>query len=242
MFGLLLLHLSCCPLEGHVHQELEATKVCLREVRRSRGRRVEQPTAGAQVALHAGVAWDGGSGRNWLAAWPFFPAPEQPHSLCRMQQLSRPINVHARHAGEGGGGGAALHCRGDSGMTDDRRAGGHWPRGGRGGGGRRRRWGHGLPQDAGHSGFEAGGVDDPFVVALLHACGSAGVFGRLRAVGEAIPSLDAFSGDGELVGVLAIFPEHLWEKPPPSVDEPVAHLEKTTAKTDSVREAIVTVH
>lgn len=74
LFGLQL-HLGG-PFKGHVHQELEATEV-LCEVWRGRGRGVEEPAAGTQVALHAGAAEDGGSGGEWLAAWPFIPAPKQ---------------------------------------------------------------------------------------------------------------------------------------------------------------------
>ena len=110
------LHL-CGPFEGHVHQELEAAEV-LCEVWRGGGRGVEEPAAGAQVALHAGAAEDGGSGGER----PFIPAPEQ--RLRRLEQLGRPVTVHSWHRGWGGCR-AGLHRRGDSGVTDDRRAGGH---------------------------------------------------------------------------------------------------------------------
>lgn len=227
----LQLHL-CSPFEGNIHQELEAAEV-LCEVWRGGGRGVEEPAAGAQVALHAGAADDGGSGGERLAAWPFIPAPEQ--HLCSVKQLSCPVTVHSWHRGVGGCR-AGLHCCGDSGVTDDRRAGGHepWRRGNggwRGYGGR-----HRLPQDAGYGGLEAGGVENAFVIALLRTCCRAAVFRGLGAVREAVASLATFPGYGELVGIFAIFPQHLWKKPPPRVNEPVAHLQ-TNKKIRAVRKA-----
>lgn len=224
LFGLQL-HL-CSPFKGHIHQELEATEV-LCEVWRGGGRGIKQPAAGAQVALHAGATEDGGSGGEWLAAWPFIPAPEQ--HLCGLQQLSSSVTVHSWHRGVGGGR-AGLHRCGDSGVTDDRRTSRHEPwRGGRGG------WrgyggGHCLPQDAGHGRFEAGRVENTFVVALVCTCWRTAVFRGLGAVREAVTSFATFPGYGELVGVFAIFPQHLWEKSPPCINEPVAHLVKTTIK------------
>lgn len=221
LFGLQL-HL-CGPFEGHIHQELEATEV-LCEVWRGGGRGVEQPAAGAQVALHAGATEDGGSGGEWLAAWPFIPAPEQ--RLCRLQQLRSSVTVHPWHRGVGGCR-AGLHRGGDSGVTDDRRTSGHEPWG-RGRGVRRGYGGgHCLPQDTGHGWFEAGGVENAFVVALVRNCCGTAVFRGLGAVGEAVTSFATFPGYGELVGVFAIFPQHLWEKSPPRVNEPVAHLRET---------------
>lgn len=221
LFGLQL-HL-CSPFQGHIHQELEAAEV-LCEVWRGGGRGVEEPAAGAQVALHAGAAEDGGSGGERLAARPFIPAPEQRLSLYGLQQLGRPLTVHSQRRGVGGCR-AGLHCCGDSGVTDDRRPGGHEPwRGGRGGWGRYG-GGHRLPQDAGHGRFEAGGVEDALVVALLCTCCGAAVFWRLGAVREAVTGLAAFPGDCELIWVFAIFPQHLWEKSPPRINEPVAHLQ-----------------
>lgn len=121
---------------------------------------------------------------------------------------------------------AGLHRRGDSGVTDDRRPGGHEARGGGRGGWRGYRRGHRLPQDAGHGRLKAGRVEGSLVAHVLGPCSGAAVFGGLGAVGEAVTGLAAFPGDGELVGVFAVFPQHLWEKSPPCVDEPVAHLEK----------------
>lgn len=69
-------------------------------------------------------------------------------------------------------------------------------------------------------------MEDALVVALLRTCRRAAVFGRLGAVGEAVAGFAAFPGDGELVGIFAVFPQHLWEKSPPCINEPVTHLEK----------------
>lgn len=229
------LHLGS-PFEGHVHQELEAAEV-LCEVWRGRGRGVEEPAAGAQVALHAGAAEDGGSGGEWLAAWPFIPTPEQRLSLCGLQQLSCPVRVHSWHRGLGGCR-AGLHGCGDSGVTDDRWAGWHEPWGGGRGGGRGYGRGHCLPRDNGHGRFEAGGVENTFVVALLCTCCRAAVFRGLRAVREAVANLATFPGYGELVRVFAIFPQHLREKSPPCVNEPVAHLEKTNNKNPCCERAL----
>lgn len=139
--------------------------------------------------------------------------------------LRRPVatrRVRGRRAG--------LQSCGDSGVTDDRRAGGEQPGGRRDGGwggygGRRR-----LPQDAGHGRLEAGGVQNALVVAVLGSSRRAAVFGRLGAVGEAVAGFAAFPGDGELVGVFAVFSQHLWQEPPPRVDEPVAHLQRRQAQ------------
>lgn len=196
LFGLQL-HL-CSPFEGHVHQELEAAEV-LCEVWRGRGRGVEEPAAGAEIALHAGAAEDGGG------EWPFLPASEHCLGLHGLQQLSRPVAVHSWHRRVGGCR-AGLHGCGDSGVTDDR--GPVWNEARRG---RRGDWGghrvrHGLPQDAGNAGIEAGGVEDALVACLLCACSRTAVFRGLGAVGEAVTDLAAFSGDGELVGVFAVFP------------------------------------
>lgn len=128
LFGLQL-HLSS-PFEGYIHQKLKATEV-LCEVWRGGGRGVEQAAAGAQVALHAGAAEDGvGCGE-----WPFVAAAEQSLSLYGLQQLDCPLRVHYCHRGAAGCGTALHRCR-DSGVTDDRWAGGHEHRGG-GCGGRR---------------------------------------------------------------------------------------------------------
>lgn len=150
--------------------------------------------------------------------WAFVRAPGR--CLRGLKCLRRPVatrRVRGRRAG--------LQSCGDSGMTDDRRAGGDHPRGRRDGGwggcgGRRR-----LPQHAGQGRLEAGGVENTLVVAVLAAGRRAAVFGWLGAVGEAVASLAAFPGDGELVGVFAVFSQHLRQEPPPRVDEPVAHLQ-----------------
>lgn len=186
----------------------------MREVWWRRGRGVKEPAAGAQVALHAGAAEEGGSGGERV---PLVPAAEQRLRLHGLQQLSRPVAVHSRRRWVGGRR-AGLHRRGDGGVTDD-----GWPvrneaHGGGSRGGRR------LPQDAGHGGLEAGGVQDALVAALLAARRGAAVFRRLRAVREAVAALAAFPGDGELIRVFAIFPQHLGEEASPGVDEPVAHL------------------
>lgn len=168
LFGLQL-HL-CSPFQGHIHQELETTEV-LCEVWRGGGRGVKQPAAGAQVALDAGATEDGDSGGEWLAAWPFIPAPQR--RLRRLQQLRSSVTVHSWQGGLGGCR-AGLHRCGDSGVTDDRRTSRHEPRRGGRGGGRGRGGGHRLPQDAGHGRFEAGGVENAFVVALVcTGCGTA---------------------------------------------------------------------
>lgn len=218
LFGLQL-HL-CSPFEGHVHQELEATEV-LCEVWWGRGRGVEQPAAGAQVALHAGAAEDGGSGGKRVA---LIPAPEQRLRLHGLQQLGRPVAVHPWVGGRR----ARLHRRGDGGVTDDGRTVWNEARGGR----RRRR---GLPQDAVHGGVEAGGVQGALVAALLRPRRGAAVLRGLGAVGEAVPALTPFPGDGELVGVLAVLSQHLGEESSPSVDEPVAHLETNGNEKHAVR-------
>lgn len=109
------------PFKGHIHQELETAEV-LCEVWGGGGRGVEQPATGAQVALHAGAAEDGGGGGERLAAWPVIPAFEQ--RLRGLQELSSPVTVHSRHRGVGGCW-AGLHRRGDSGVTDDRGTSGH---------------------------------------------------------------------------------------------------------------------
>lgn len=154
-----------------------------------------------------------------------------------MQQLSCPVTVHAGRAGVGSCR-AGLHCCGDSSVTDDRRPGGHEPRRR----GRRGRRGHGgghrFSQDAGNGGVEARRVQDPFVVALFCGCRGAAVFRGLGAVREAVTSFATFPGYGELVGIFAIFPQHLREKSPACVNEPVAHLQKTiTTTTHTVRKA-----
>lgn len=205
------------PFQGHIHQELEAAEV-LCQIWRGRRRGVEEPAAGAQVTLHAAAAADdGGGGRMDKRA--FVQAPGR--CLRALKCLCRPLatrRVRGRRAG--------LQSCGDSGVTDDRRAGGDQPGGrrdgGRGGYGGRRR----LPQDAGHGQLKAGGVENAFVVAVLGAGRRAAVFGRLGAVGEAVARFAAFPGDGELVGVFAVFPQHLRQEPPPRVDEPVADLQR----------------
>lgn len=73
-------------------------------------------------------------------------------------------------------------------------------------------------------------MEDAFVVALLSTCRGTAVLGGLGAVGEAVASFAAFPGYGELVGIFSVFPQHLWKEPPARVNEPVAHLEKTTKK------------
>lgn len=50
------------------------------------------------------------------------------------------------------------------------------------------------------------------------------VFGGLGVVAEHLAALAAPSRDGELVGVLAVFPEHLRKESSPGVYKPVAHL------------------
>lgn len=214
LFGLQL-HL-CGPFQGHIHQQLEAAEV-LCEVWRSGRWGVEEPAAGAQVALHAGAENGSSSGRLVLAARSVVAAPEQRLSLQGLQQLRRSVAVHPRRRRVG-----------DSGVTDDGGPGGHEARGGGRGGRRGYGRGHRLPQDAGHGGVEAGGVEGPLVAHLLRPRGGAAVFGGLGAVGEAVAGLAALPGDGELVGVFAVFPQHLWEKSPPCVDEPVAYLERKT--------------
>lgn len=208
------LHL-CSSFEGHVHQELEAAEV-LCEVWWGRGRGVKQPAAGAQVALHAGAAEDGGGGGSGGERVALVPAPEQRLRLHGLQQLGRPVAVHARHRHRRvGGRRAGLHRRGDGGVTDDGRpVRNEARRGGRGGGG------SGLPQDAGRGGLEAGGVQDALVAALLGAA----VFRGLGAVGEAVAAFAPFPGDGELIRVFAVFSQHLGEESSPGVNEPVAHL------------------
>lgn len=88
--------------------------------------------------------------------------------------------------------------------------------------------GHGLPQDAGNAGVEAGRVEGAFVTGLLCARSRTAVFRGLGAVREAVTSLAPFPGDGELVGVFAVFSQHLWEESSPGIDKPVTHLKKTS--------------
>lgn len=219
LFGLQL-HL-CRAFQGHIHEELEAAEV-LRQVWRGRGRGVEEPAAGAQVALHAAAADDGGGGGGGggrVDERAFVRAPGR--CLRGLKGLRRPLaarRVRGRRAG--------LQSCGDSGVTDDRRAGGHRPGGGRDGGWRGHGGGRRLPQDAGCGRLEAGGVENALVVGVLRPARRAAVFGRLGAVGEAVARFAAFPGDGELVGVFAVFPQHLRQEPPPCVDEPVAHLQR----------------
>ena len=68
------------------------------------------------------------------------------------------------------------------------------------------------------------------------------MLGGLGAVGEAVASFAAFPGNGELVGIFPVFPQHLWKKPPARVNEPVAHLEKDNNKKKNVILAVREPH
>lgn len=60
-------------------------------------------------------------------------------------------------------------------------------------------------------------------VAVL-SVGEQTVFRGLGVVAEHLATLAAPPRDGELVGVLAVFPEHLRKESSPGVYKPVAHL------------------
>lgn len=104
-----------------------------------------------------------------------------------------------------GGCRAGLHGCGDSGVTDDRGPVWNEARGGRRGDWRGHGVGHRLPQDAGNAEIEAGRVEGAFITGLLCARSRTAMFRGLGAVREAVTSLAPFPGDGELVGVFAVF-------------------------------------
>ena len=120
------------PLEGHIHQELEAAEV-LGEVWGRRRGSVEQPAAaGAQTALQGGAdggqeggdggrgddiggqgdGGHGGCGRGGVLVLTVAGGRVllAPRGACRP-----PVRLRGDHEG----GDAGLHRRGDSGVTDD---------------------------------------------------------------------------------------------------------------------------